>query len=65
MDIDYKGKNNIRKTIDAGGKLFLAAYVLLGSMYNAPMTGHSSADVYLGLSKPTALEQIIVDKLLK
>jgi len=38
-------------------------YAVAGSLAYAPLTGHQSLDLTLGLSKPTQLEKIFLDKL--
>ena len=62
MKYKYKGPNNIRKKINDIAEGGLILYAVLGSMGNAPMTGHLSSDIYLKLKQPTALEKILIEQ---
>jgi hypothetical protein len=41
------------------------AYVIVGSLYNAPMTGHRSSDLAMGYAPMTSLEQSFVKTISK
>ncbi len=61
MKYKYQGQNKIRKAVNDIVETALIAYVIAGSFYNLPMTGHLSSDIATGLTQPTALEQVLID----
>ena len=62
MKMLYEGTNKLRENINNLAYALFLAYAIGGCAYNlATKTGHPSADIVTGITKPTALEQVLID----
>ena len=62
MENTYNNQK-IGKKLKDGFRKAVIAYAVLGSFAMSPYTGHRSADIYLGLSKVSRLEKVILKPL--